>query len=98
MYTCQDLDTLLTCVSFASVMVDVMEITKLGRLVQKINELKRHEEMMFDPDECLALKSCISLAIQSVKVVPNRSFSSQAIAQLGEILEKLSITEKDDDA
>ena len=75
---------LVSCIQYASVMVDIEQLPVLGRLVSVISE----DQDLTDDDK-IALKNCIHLAMQNHKS-NSRIFSPQAVISLGTLVQKLS--------
>ena len=84
----EDLANLQACVGYASVMVTAQSLPSFGNMVSKIAMVSKEEET-FTAEDLTLLQDIITMALQSQKVIPARSFDPNQIATLGRLVEKL---------
>lgn len=86
-----DYSNMHTCLSYATVSMKAEDLPALGSLITNIAKASRGECELTQA-ECDSVVDCITLALQSQKLVPSRQFDAPTCATLGELVTKLKGT------
>lgn len=87
-FTTSDYSNMHTCASYATVLLKAEDLPALGQLITNVAKASRDEGELSQSD-CDHVTECITLALQSQKVVPSRQFDAPTCATLGELVTKL---------
>lgn len=88
-FNTSDFSNMHTCMSHATALMKAEDLPSLGNLISNVAKASREEHELTD-NECKSITDCITLALQSQKVVPSRTYDPASLATLGELVTKLT--------